>query len=76
MLNNQSFNVSDDNCALRGVDSFNRGPANLHPLAMMFSCVHTEEHVVLEKVHVGSVADVAFHTLWSEAGQTNGEAAT
>ena len=62
MLNNESFQVANDHCALRRLNRFECLASNMVLSPVRLPRGAFEEHVVLEDVHVGSVADVALHT--------------
>ena len=71
MLYNETFQVANNNSALRRLNHFECLASN-----MVFSPVRLarrdfEKHVVLEDVHVGSVADVALHAFGRVPRKTN-----
>ena len=74
MLNNESFQVANDNCALRGFNSFMRFSPNVVFSAVRLPRGDREEHVVLQDVHIGASVDAGCHAFgkmpWNGDGKS------
>ena len=76
MLNNESFQVANNNCALRGFNNLERFSPNMVFSAVVFPRRDFEKHVVLQDVHVGGPSDLGRNSLWEKAWDCDGEAAS
>ena len=75
MLNNESFQVANDNCALRRLNRFECLASNMVLSPVRLPRRHLEEHVVLQDVHIGASGDAGGHTFWKETWDGYGEGA-
>ena len=58
MLNNESFQVANDNCALRRLNRFECLASNMVLSPVRLPRRDLEEHVVLQDVDVGRTRDI------------------
>ena len=75
MLNNESFQVADNNSALRGFNNFDCFSPNMVFSAVGLARRDLEKHVVLQDVHVGGTGDIGGNPLWEKAWDGDGEPA-
>ena len=75
MLNNESFQVANDNCALRRLNRFECLASNMVLSPVRLPRGDLEEHVVLQDVHIGASGDAGGHAFWKETWNGYGEAA-
>ena len=76
MLNNESFQVANDNCALRRLNRFECLASNMVLSPVRLPRRHLEEHVVLQDVDVGRTRDIGRKPLWDKTWNSDGKAAS
>ena len=74
MLNNESFQVANDHCALRRLNRFECLASNMVLSPVRLPRRDLEEHAVFEDVHVGASVDVGCHAFgkvpWNGDGKS------
>ena len=75
MLNNESFQVANDHCALRRLNRFECLASNMVLSPVRLPRGDLEEHVVLQDVHIGAPGDAGGHAFGKDTWNGNGEAA-
>ena len=74
MLNNESFQVANDHCALRRLNRFECLASNMVLSPVRLPRRDLEEHVVLQDVHIGASGDAGCHAFgkvpWNGDGKS------